>query len=377
MLQQLKNKAIAFEILKRYNIIGCIDISTITAKSQKKGGVTVLKNEILPIIYGVVAFFSSLLLMCYFLFDKKKKPQFLALFCCVAASNCGYFLLSVCNSLVVAKFANGMSYFGGAFSILVMLLIIYDVCQMRKRPWLTWCLVALAASGDWLGLYYRSVSIESVNGMTHLVKEYGPLHCLYAVYLLGYIVMMLLCIAYAAKTKRLSSPKYTTFLLVVVLLNVGVWLVEQVIDEEFEFLSVSYVITAVLLLLIYNMLCDYGIIHPETGILSVRMLTQLNTRQVDPGALPPGMEDMFCSFAEKAKTLSSAERRILNHYIDGHDIADIPELAFISIHTVKKHNRSIYQKLGIASRDELMLYIELFRCCGRLEELTGENLESI
>ena len=36
----------------------------------------------------------------------------------------------------------------------------------------------------------------------------------------------------------------------------------------------------------------------------------------------------------------------------------------------------IYQKLGVASRDELMLYIELFRCCGRLNELTGESEES-
>ena len=125
------------------------------------------------------------------------------------------------------------------------------------------------------------------------------------------------------------------------------------------------------------MLCDYGIIRPGTGILSVQMLTQLNTRQVDPGALPPGIEDMFSSFAEKAKTLTSAERRILNYYIDGHDIAEIPDLAFISIHTVKKHNRSIYQKLEIASRDELMLYIELFRCCERLEELTGEGFISM
>jgi DNA-binding NarL/FixJ family response regulator len=120
------------------------------------------------------------------------------------------------------------------------------------------------------------------------------------------------------------------------------------------------------------MLRDYGIARPE-GLLSVQMLTQLNTRKATLGALPPGMEDMFRNFAEKAKTLTSAESRILRYYIDGHDIADIPELAFISIHTVKKHNRSIYQKLEIASRDELMLYIELFRCCGRLQELTGEE----
>lgn len=341
-----------------------------------------MKYGVLSIVYGVVALLSVLLLISYFLFDQRKDRRFIALFCCVAASNLGYFLLSICHSLAAAKVSNAISYFGGAFSMLVMLLIIYDVCQMKKRKWLTWTLIgisfvffALAASGDWLGLYYRSVSLEITNGTSHLVKEYGPFHGLYAVYLAGYVALMLLCIAHAAKTNRLHSPKYTIFLLVTVLLNVGVWLVEQVIVEEFEFLSVSYMVTEVLLVLIYNMLCDYGIIRPEGGVLSVQMLTRINTRQVDPGALPSGIEDMFRSFADKIKTLTSAERRILNYYIDGHDIAEIPDLAFISIHTVKKHNRSIYQKLEIASRDELMLYIELFRCCGRLDELIGDRFE--
>ena len=343
-----------------------------------------MKIGILSTAYGIVALVSVLLLICYFFFDKRKKPLLQALFFCVAVANSGFFLLSISRSLPVARVANGMSYFGGAFSLLMMLLVICKVCQIHNQKWFIKTLYAisagffvLTASGDLLGLYYRSVSLEVINGTAHLVKEYGPLHVLYGLYLAGYVVMMLACIAYAAKTKRLTSPKFTLFLLVAVLLNVGVWLVEQAIDQEFEFLSVSYVVTEILLLLVHNMLCDYGIIRPEMGVLSVQMLTQLNTRQVDPGALPPGMEDMFHSFAEKAKTLTSAERRILNYYIDGHDIADIPDLAFVSIHTVKKHNRSIYQKLDIASRDELMLYIELFRCCGRLPELTGEGLESV
>jgi DNA-binding CsgD family transcriptional regulator len=161
-----------------------------------------------------------------------------------------------------------------------------------------------------------------------------------------------------------------------VLLNIGVWAVEQGFHEDFEFLSVSYVVTEIILLLLYSMLRDYGIVQPGGQVISVQMLTQLNTRQVDPGALPLGMEDMFNSFSKKVQTLSPAERRILNYYIDGVDIAEIPELAFISIHTVKKHNRSIYQKLEVASRDELMLYIELFRCCDRLQELTGEGVEA-
>lgn len=339
-----------------------------------------MKDGNLSAVYGVLALLSVLLLIMELLFARRKNRLFLALFGCVAAANGGYFLLAVCNSLTVAKLANILSYFGGAFSVLVMLLILYQVCRLRRRPWLTGLLVCisvavflLAASGDWLGLYYRSVSLENINGMTHLVKEYGPLHGVYAVYLLCYLLMMIGVIAYAAKEKRLVSEKYTLFLLVIVLLNVGVWLVEQLMAVDFEFLSVSYIVTAVLLLLIYGILSDYGIIQDSGSLVSVQMLTQLNTHQVNPGELPPNMEEMFRSFAEKVKTLSSAERRILNYYINGHEIAEIPELAFVSIHTVKKHNRSIYQKLDIASRDELMLYIELFRCCNRLDALIGSE----
>ena len=338
----------------------------------------------LSVVYGILALLSVLLLLAYFLFTQRKNTLFLALFGCVAAANSGYFLMAICSSLTVARLANGLSYFGGAFAVLVMVLIIYEVCRIQKQRWLT-CLLAgvsvtvfaLAASGDLLGLYYRSVSLESINGMTHFAKEYGPLHSLYAVYLLAYVLLMVGAILYAHNKKRLVSPKYTLFLLVAVLLNVGVWLVEQMLDEAFEFLSVSYIVTGTLLLLLHGMLTDYGIIQPSGSLISVQMLTKLNTRQVNPGQLPPNMEDMFRSFAEKVKTLSSAERRILNLYIAGHEIADLPDLVFVSINTVKKHNRNIYQKLGVASRDELMLYIELFRCCDRLDELVDETPDHI
>ena len=342
-----------------------------------------MKTGDLTYVYGAVAVLSVLLLIAYALWEKKKERSFLFLTGCVAVVNVGYFLLCIAQDLKFALFANGVSYFGAAYSVLAMLFIIADVCHMKKRSSLRKVLMgvstaafALAASGDFMGLYYKSVRIIQLNGMTHLVKEYGPLHILYTVYLLSYVVLMLVIIGYAWKKQRLTSLKYTMLLMVAVLLNIGVWAVEQAVDIDFEFLSVSYIVTEVILMLIYSMLRDYGIAQPGGRIVSVQMLTQLNTRQMNPGALPPGMEDMFSSFSKKVKTLTSAEKRILNYYIDGYDIAQIPELAFISIHTVKKHNRSIYQKLEIASRDELMLYIELFRCCDRLHELTGEEAES-
>ena len=346
----------------------------LTAIPQKTGN--------MAFVYGAVAILSVLLLICYLLWEKRKEKSFLNLFICVAIVNCGYFLQSVSTNVVGAMWANRISYLGSAYLMLHMLLIVLNVCRMKPQRRaltvlfsITTAAFLLAASGDLLGLYYKSVDIVHINGMTRLVKEYGPLHILYPVYLLSYFAAMVAAILRATKIANLSSPKYAMFLTAVVLLNLCVWAVEQAIYIDFEFLSVSYIITEVMLLLIYGILRDYGIVQPGGALLSVQMLSRLQTKASPVGQLPPGMEDLFTGFAHRVNTLSGAERRILNYYIDGHDTADIPDLAFISIHTVKKHNRSIYQKLEVASRDELMLYIELFRCCGRLEELTGDQVE--
>ena len=341
------------------------------------------KNGNLAIVYGVVALLSVLLTVGCVLWAKKNERKFLFLYTCVAIVNCGYFIASVSDTLSGAMMANRLSYLGAAYSILVMLFIIMEVCRIKKRKWLNIGLIVistlafmLAASGDWLGLYYKSVQIENINGMTVLTKVYGPLHILYRVYLLSYFGFMVACIIRAAACKKLVSVKYAVFLAAVVLGNIAVWAVGQFIDLDFEFLSVSYIATEVLLLLLYGLLQDYGILQPHGEMASVKMLKQLQERQVPAGELPPNMEEMFSGFAAKVATLSTAERRILNYYIDGYETAQIPDMAFISIHTVKKHNRSIYQKLEIASRDELMLYIEMFRCCGRLPQLMGEEFEN-
>ena len=338
------------------------------------------KSGNMAIVYSSVAVLSVLLLIGYLLWEKKKVKHLTLLFTSVAVANIGYFLQSVSHTLNGALWANRVSYLGSAYLILLMLLIIMDVSQIQRKPWMKRTLIAvntaaflLAASGGWNSLYYKAVDIVEINGMTRLVKEYGPLHILYPVYLLSYFVMMVVVIHHAAKNKKLASPKYAVFLISVVLLNIGVWAIEQVIDVDFEFLSVSYIVTEVMLLLIYGMLRDYGIVQPTGALVSVQMLTRLHTQSTPAGQLPPDMDQLFRSFVEKAKTLSSVERRILQYYIDGHETVDIPDLAFISIHTVKKHNRSIYQKLEVSSRDELMLYIELLRCCGRLGELTEQD----
>ena len=82
-------------------------------------------------------------------------------------------------------------------------------------------------------------------------------------------------------------------------------------------------------------------------------------------------------FIENAEKLTTSEYNILEYYINGYEIADIPDLACISMNTVRKHNRSIYEKLNVKSNDELKLYTDLLKRCGRITELERETDEPV
>lgn len=84
---------------------------------------------------------------------------------------------------------------------------------------------------------------------------------------------------------------------------------------------------------------------------------------------PSEIDVLFDAFISNANKLTVTEKTIFGFYIKGYEIADIPELAFISLNTVRKHNRSIYEKLNIKSKDELQLYIELLKRCNRIDEI--------
>ena len=111
-------------------------------------------------VYGAVAVLSVLLLLGYLLWEKNKERNFIFLTSCVAIVNTAYFLLAAAHSLPMAMFANAVSYFGAAYSVLAMMFIIYDVCQMKKRSWLRYALIGIStADSIYIGcnLAYSSV----------------------------------------------------------------------------------------------------------------------------------------------------------------------------------------------------------------------------
>lgn len=109
-----------------------------------------------------------------------------------------------------------------------------------------------------------------------------------------------------------------------------------------------------------------------TGVSEIDELfdfIQTKMQTMNSSQLPPNIEELFGSLAQRATSLTPTEHNILRYYAEGKGVSEVAEQACISINTVRRHNANIYQKLGVSSREELLLYIELFRRCDRLDQL--------
>lgn len=291
------------------------------------------------VIYGVTAGLSLALLCVYCWFFRKKEIWFLLLFSSVFLADLGYFALSISRTLQEALLANRIAYLGSVFLPLCMLMIIADVCHRVPGKPVTAILVCvsvliflLAASGGYLDLYYSSVSLTFVNGAATLIKEYGPLHILYLLYLLVYLLSMVGLIVYAVLRKNPVPLRYAAFLLTIVLLNMAVWFVEQQISGEFEFLSVSYIVSCSMLLLLYDLLRSAPVSiasaedAPAPSLPSSPLLEKLTTRELD----------------------------VLQLMLENKKRKEIAEALFVTENTIKKHTAHIYEKLEVSDRSELL-----------------------
>lgn len=310
------------------------------------------------IIYGVAAILSALLLIgCLFLV-RKKRQWFVLLFSSVLVVNIGYTVLSVSSGLEMALWANRVSYLGSVFLPLAMLMIILNITNTRTKRWVPISLFSLAvvvfliaASPGILPIYYKEVSFEVVNGVSTLVKVYGPLHPLYLVYLLGYFSAMIAVIIRASIKKTFDSTAHAVIIAMAVFVNIGVWFIEQISSIDFEFLSVSYIITELFL-------CGVHMVMNENQRLRelVRQKEEaLRTTSTDDSRSDRAVSsEMMEYFAQGLDTLTSQERQIYEAYLSGTSTKDIMIELNIKENTLKFHNKNLYSKLGVSSRKQLL-----------------------
>lgn len=334
------------------------------------------KAASMALIYDTTVIISLLLLIGYCCLIRKKDIWLLLLFSSVFVVNVGYLTLALSRSLEEALLANRVAYLGSVCLPMSMLMIIINACRLNYKKWFPGLLLAIgaleflvAASPGYLDIYYKEATLSVVNGIAVLDKVYGPWHCSYLFFLLAYFAGTTGVIIYAAAKRKIASPVHVFILAAAVFVNMGVWLLEQLVRIDIELLSVSYIISELFLLCFY-LLMQEGAAPPEQ-----KSPAEPATADTPAGDSPPPQESIpapdelpaaeepaavktfeeRCAFfASQLSRLTPTERIIYNAYLSGAGTKDILASLNIKENTLKYHNKNIYGKLGVSSRKELL-----------------------
>ena len=309
------------------------------------------------ITYAIMAVIATVLLISYCTLVRKKEPWLLLLYICVTIVNAGYFLLSISKTVEFAIIANNIAYLGSVFLSMSMLLTIIKLCgfAVRKKLVITlsaigFVMFTIVATSGILPWYYKEVSLVFVDGAAKLEKVYGVLHPTYLVYLFAYFSAMVICIVQSTRKRMIASQKHALLLAAIVLGNIAVWLVEKFIPWNFEFLSVSYLFSEIILLGLYWMMQDY---------IRVDLVPQ--PKQEIPHPTPVDIVTMpmeekvlkILSFLAPDEMLATREREILELILQNKKRKEIADELCLSENTIKTYTRTLYGQLGVNSREEL------------------------
>ena len=312
-------------------------------------------------VYGIIFAVALVMVGVYFFVDRKRDIWLMLLFISVAVCDLGYFLLSASETLNAALWSNRLAYLGSVFLPFSLLMMIMNLSRFRYPKFIPKALIGLntvmfliAASGGILPIYYKDVSLGFSDGGTYLIKEYGPLHNLYKVFLFAYFASMVAIIIYTAVKKTVVSTKHSVFLAFVVIGNIATWLVENMIGAGFEFLSISYIVSEGLILFLYGILQDYGLADTQRisdsaveavpeNITATETIKSFNEKQI---------ENIFNNW-KILDTLSQREKEVLGFILENKKRKDIAETLFVTESTIKKHTSAIFKKLEITNRTEL------------------------
>ena len=302
------------------------------------------ETSVIPVIYGIVCFASFILAICCCLM-RKRYIKLILLSVFVFLCNMGYFAMSVSKTLPGALMSNRLSYLGSVFLILFMLLIIMDVCRVKPPKAVVVILAVIsaavfiiAASGGIIDIYYREVDLVMIDGTAKLVKVYGPLHNAYYAYVFLYFLAMMGVILLSVLKKNSEVGKYAAFFAAAVLGNIGIWFSEQFLSEHFEFLSISYVVTEMLILFMHSIMSDN------------------DDKAVVVNAESSGSVEIYgnCKDSPLMKHLTAREREVAMLLLKDRKRREIAQELGITEHTVKKHTANIFSKLEVSSRKELI-----------------------
>ncbi len=161
----------------------------------------------------------------------------------------GYIKLATSATLDTAIYANQITYLGGCFLQLLIFLIVCNLCHVRLNGGIRFALFGIATiiylfvltigSNPW---FYKSVRLEKNDGISILVKEYGPVHSVFYAVLITYVILALAMVVYAYRYRPDVSMLNLNLITFTMSASVLLFFGGRFITKSVEFAPLTYII---------------------------------------------------------------------------------------------------------------------------------------
>lgn len=238
------------------------------------------------IYYGSLFIISLVLSLIYSLLWHKHFSVYLSLiFLVIPISITGYLMGALADNVGTALLAQKIIYIGSCFLLPFLFLNILSLCNIHYPKVLSAFVIAISMffyiavlSGGFLPIFYKSVLFVNEHGTKRLVKEYGFMHTIFLVFVVGVFLTSLAVTVYSYFKKRDVSHKIIFMLFWTQFVAVLAYFVGGKLIKNIEMLPLAYVLSQILFLMISYKICMYDITESvvdslmqanETGIISL------------------------------------------------------------------------------------------------------------
>ena len=170
----------------------------------------------------MVAFYATLLvisivltLIYFFVWHNHFNTLLTIFYILVPVTILGFFILAISKSIDTAIIGNILTYIGGCYLILIIMLLVLYFCGIKVNKVIRCALmvistiffasvISILSKGE-IGIFYKSFDFKIINGAGVLVdKEYGFMHTLFYVMIIIYFLVSFVVMVYSFFKNELS-----------------------------------------------------------------------------------------------------------------------------------------------------------------------------
>ena len=226
-----------------------------------------LTGTAVTVFYDVMFGISLVLLFVYLaMWHRHFDVHLTLLFVLLPVTNFAYPMMQRCTELGGALIAKKITYVGGCYFMLLLLLLVFSLCKIRVKRWMRLALVGLTTavflSSMTIGLttfFYKNVRFSDENGIIRVTGDYGVLHTVFYAMVISYFVLMQAALLYSYFKKTETSRKTIRLLVWPITACIIIFFLERPLFPQVELIPLGYNFATFMTLFIAHRLCMYEV----------------------------------------------------------------------------------------------------------------------